>query len=607
MAVEICLHLGGGKLLLTGWMFNLDEASLTLSVFTPGKSTPLKPQLTRYLRPEIARGLALDPAEPCGFISVVDTGAAVVPERCRLQLDDGRRMIQLDTAISDATQDYPRLLETLRSSLSVEARLIAFEEIAAAEILDPLTPVQRAQFMAAWNAAVAECATAATGWAELYIETAQRLANYGTLLGGWLNCDRSVLEKVEFVRVDGSRQCISTAWTRFERPDVTRTLRERGEFLDTDEIGFLAAIETPCPPDRRCYLVLTRSDGLTQRVRIDERASPSDPVAVVMLILNSFTTTSRRLSELMDAQIGPAISEVWRTRRTPPTDTIEFEFGHGTERPVVSVIVPIYGRYDFIEYQIAQFCNDPAMRQSELIYVIDDPLIYDRARLLCDDVNRLYDFPFRILYRQANQGFAAATNLGARHARAGKLLLMNSDVFPSRPGWLPMLIEAHDNLPNPGAVAPKLLFEDGSIQHSGIRFARHPGWGGMWINEHPLIGQPDDPAAREPVEFAALTAACLLIDAALYQEVGGLSEDYIIGDFEDSDLCLRLREVGRRNWLVPRVTLYHLERQSQAVAGNPTWRTNLTLYNCWVHHQRWNDTIERIETGQQPRHLTELA
>jgi GT2 family glycosyltransferase len=89
--------------------------------------------------------------------------------------------------------------------------------------------------------------------------------------------------------------------------------------------------------------------------------------------------------------------------------------------------------------------------------------------------------------------------------------------------------------------------------------------------------------------------------------VGGLSEDYIIGDFEDSDLCLRLREVGRRNWLVPRVTLYHLERQSQAVAGNPAWRTNLTLYNCWVHHQRWNDMIERIESGQQPRRVVELA
>jgi GT2 family glycosyltransferase len=72
-----------------------------------------------------------------------------------------------------------------------------------------------------------------------------------------------------------------------------------------------------------------------------------------------------------------------------------------------------------------------------------------------------------------------------------------------------------------------------------------------------------------------------------------LSEDYIIGDFEDSDFCLRAAAVGRPNWVALDIELYHLERQSQAHIGEAQWRTNLTLFNCWQHHQRWGAHLEK--------------
>jgi GT2 family glycosyltransferase len=141
-------------------------------------------------------------------------------------------------------------------------------------------------------------------------------------------------------------------------------------------------------------------------------------------------------------------------------------------------------------------------------------------------------------------------------------------------------------------VAPKLLYEDNSIQHVGMKFVRYPVWGGMWVNEHPGKGLIDD-VGSEPIECDAVTGACLLIDTATYRRLGGLSEDYIIGDFEDSDLCLKLIRAGRRQWVVPSVALYHLERQSQSLVGEQDWRTNLTLLNCWTHHRRWDSIISR--------------
>jgi hypothetical protein len=55
-----------------------------------------------------------------------------------------------------------------------------------------------------------------------------------------------------------------------------------------------------------------------------------------------------------------------------------------------------------------------------------------------------------------------------------------------------------------------------------------------------------------------------------------------------------LLRAGRRNYLAAGVELYHLERQSQNTVGDTQWRTNLTLYNCWLHNDRWHDAIEAL-------------
>jgi GT2 family glycosyltransferase len=64
----------------------------------------------------------------------------------------------------------------------------------------------------------------------------------------------------------------------------------------------------------------------------------------------------------------------------------------------------------------------------------------------------------------------------------------------------------------------------------------------------------------------------------------------VIGDFEDSDLCLKLAERGKYCVVDPGVELFHLERKSQASSALG-WRMNLTVYNAWQHERRWGETI----------------
>jgi GT2 family glycosyltransferase len=93
----------------------------------------------------------------------------------------------------------------------------------------------------------------------------------------------------------------------------------------------------------------------------------------------------------------------------------------------------------------------------------------------------------------------------------------------------------------------------------------------------------------EPSEHPMLTAACLMLRKTDYLASGGLDEGYIIGDFEDSDLCLALRKQGKRLWLVPRAKLWHLERQSQNLESIAGQRQMLTLFNGW----RYNEKIRK--------------
>ena len=52
---------------------------------------------------------------------------------------------------------------------------------------------------------------------------------------------------------------------------------------------------------------------------------------------------------------------------------------------------------------------------------------------------------------------------------------MNSDVLPDRPGWLERMVAFYGSVDGIGALGPKLLYEDDSIQHAGIHFHRSEG------------------------------------------------------------------------------------------------------------------------------------
>jgi GT2 family glycosyltransferase len=275
-----------------------------------------------------------------------------------------------------------------------------------------------------------------------------------------------------------------------------------------------------------------------------------------------------------------------QTRISQRQATTEVPFGEPVKRPAVSLIIPLYGRCDYMRHQLAAFAEDRDFSRVDLIYVVDDPGLLPAALDLAGRYQPLFDIPFRVISYGENRGFAGANNAAVKVARAPLLLLMNSDVLPQQPGWITKLRNALQKLPKAVMTAPLLQYADNSLQHAGMRPVRHHAYPGFIFSYHPGKGQQWD-GDNKPSEQLMLTGACLLISKRAYMKAGGLDEGYLVGDFEDSDLSLRLKSGGGRLYLVPAAKLWHLERQSQYLgAHTTTLRDLLTLYNGWRYKQK---------------------
>ena len=212
--------------------------------------------------------------------------------------------------------------------------------------------------------------------------------------------------------------------------------------------------------------------------------------------------------------------------------------------------------------------------------------LYERFRL-----------PFTLLCLSANMGFAPANNIGLEAARGAYVFFLNSDVLPMSGDWLPRLAAHLEADPALGAVGPVLLFEDGSVQHQGIFFKALPQFANWWFPHHTRKGfRPPAPAGLQRQN--AVTGAALLLRREQACACGGFDEAFVIGDFEDTDLCFKLAQNALGAAVDLSVTMHHLERKSQSSSAS-LWRINLTLYNAWTHQRRW---AQKIAGLPHPKH-----
>lgn len=409
----------------------------------------------------------------------------------------------------------------------------------------------------------------------------------GLLLGGWIRDAEQLLEAMLLHRGDGEPTPILE---RLERFPALLPAGPNGDVKTASGFAALVPGYAGGAPVLQPRVELRLKSGTSLFLR--PGIQPADAVAIRARALAA--VPPQHLSAgMLERTLAPVLAECQKALRESLPEPRIRSFGKGPASPAVSVVIPLYRVYDFLRVQVAAFAADRWFAdKAELIYVLDSPEHEAEVAHLLGGLFLAYGLPMQLAVMGRNGGFSAACNAGAAVSRGEALALVNSDVIPTGDGWLPELLRRLDRRNRIGAVGPKLLYDDGSLQHAGLYFKRDSK--GTWLNHHYFKGMP---AAYGPANVErpvpGVTGACLVLSRALFMEVGGFDDGYVIGDYEDSDLCLKIARAGLGVVYVPGVSLYHLERQSISKSLDYT-RGVASQHNAWLQTRRWDGQIEAL-------------
>jgi glycosyltransferase involved in cell wall biosynthesis len=175
------------------------------------------------------------------------------------------------------------------------------------------------------------------------------------------------------------------------------------------------------------------------------------------------------------------------------------------------------------------------------------------------------DWPFTLRRIETPRGpgerfnYAAKMNQLWRLATTEQIVFMNDDLRPTEAGWLKALQTfAVDE--GVGGVGARLMFEDGSLQHAGL-VPHGLGAAHAWVFRPRVAGTYQDWALVQR-EWSMVTGALFATRRSLMEQVGGFDEQFSL-EFNDTDLCLRLRTLGYRIVCTPDAEMVHVEKASR--------------------------------------------
>jgi len=380
---------------------------------------------------------------------------------------------------------------------------------------------------------------------------------------------------------------------KFDRADIATTFGNIRPSLTT-HYGFVSVANEHNLPEHShdVEILVTLKNGIQYRETILEEAVAMDDNGLQYLI--GILTDDKIDGERCERFFKPVFRAFTHNK---PIVKLFFNKVYGSRatcsKPRLSVIIPLYGNIRFEQTQIPLLA---ALRQLdwEVIFAVDDLRILDTVCCNVERLALLYGLPVRVLAPDRNLGFSGINNFAVAHCHGQYVLFLNSDCFVTRTAPVLAALKWLEDRNGAGAAGFRLLYANQTIQHDGMSVGMWDQQREFYLNEHPRIGVAAPLAPKHPVNDNAvmLTAACLCMSRLQFNKVGGFSRSYLRGDFEDSDLCLKILTGGGVLGIVREHGIYHLERQSIG-SQHVGLRQTITLVNSYIYSKRWATTLGR--------------
>ena len=201
-------------------------------------------------------------------------------------------------------------------------------------------------------------------------------------------------------------------------------------------------------------------------------------------------------------------------------------------------------------------------------------------------------FPqIKLVASEQNLGFAKANNMAAQDARGDFLLLLNSDTV-ILDGAIQKAVAFARSRPDADIVGGRTFFENLSLNRTSCHGRPTPwslfcmGVGVSSVFRRSRVFNPEGLGAwqRDTVgEVDVVTGCFLLIKRELWDRLNGFDESFFMYG-EDTDLCVRARDLGGRCFVCPDARLIHYGGQSEAVRADKMVRPDRAKVQLFEKH-----------------------
>lgn len=254
----------------------------------------------------------------------------------------------------------------------------------------------------------------------------------------------------------------------------------------------------------------------------------------------------------------------------------------------ISIIIPTRNGIDVLDECLKSIskCNDFNVE----VIVVDNNSDHPDALSYLGRIAKIHPaLNVRVLEAPGAFNFSAINNYAAGNCTGDIICFLNNDTQVLSKNWL-MRARGLLAIDEIGAVGARLLYPDHTVQHFGIvtgmgghriaggahLFENGHGYG--YFSKHRMIG-----------EFTAVTAACMFVRREDFNGVGGFDPDLAVA-YNDIDLCLKIRAIGRRIVCDPSILLEHKESKSRGSDTTPEKAARLEREAAWMK-SRWGQQL----------------
>lgn len=260
--------------------------------------------------------------------------------------------------------------------------------------------------------------------------------------------------------------------------------------------------------------------------------------------------------------------------------------------PMVSIVIPNKDSVEVLSRCIDSVVDRTRYQNYEIV-IVENNSVDEATFDYYDSVQEKYP-KVKVVNWGSNFNYSKINNFGVGQCSGEYLVFLNNDTEVISETWLESMLSFCQRS-DVGAVGAKLLYPDGTIQHAGVMMPRCQSAveaaGPVHVFQH--LDRDDDGymwRASLAQDLTAVTAACMMMRRSVFLRLGGFCEDYAVA-YNDTDLCLRVRQEGLLVVYDPDALLYHYESLSR---GPDTSSSDLKNYSRFLAEQgllrtRWSE------------------